>query len=162
MIKAILAIDDKCGVSKNGSMPWPSNVKDLEWFKKNTIGQVVVMGRKTWIDPNMPAPLKERINVLVTSKTDLEYPGADHYIRNNLIKNIFYIQNKYKDKIVWIIGGPNLLEQLIFNIEEFYLTRIYGDFLCDKNFDISKLKKEMKMIKKIEIDNSCHFEIWKK
>ena len=161
MIKAILAIDDKCGVSKNGSMPWPRNLKDLEWFKNNTIGHVIVMGRKTWIDPNMPTPLKKRINVLVTSKS-IDYPGADYYISNDLVNNLNIIKNKYSNKIVWIIGGPNLLEQLIADINEFYLTRIYGDFLCDTNFDINKLKKEMQMVKKIESDNTCHFEIWKK
>ena len=68
MIKAILAVDDKGGVSKNGSMPWPRNLKDLEWFKKNTLNHIVIMGKKTWIDPKMPTPLKERLN-----KVDINY-----------------------------------------------------------------------------------------
>ena len=58
MIKAIMAADDNGGVSKGKSMPWPKNPKDLQWFKKNTLNQVVLMGRLTWEDPFMPTPLK--------------------------------------------------------------------------------------------------------
>ena len=72
MIKAIMAVDDKGGISKGSSMPWPKNSNDLKWFKKNTENQIVVMGSKTWEDPFMPAPLANRINILVTSK-DLFY-----------------------------------------------------------------------------------------
>ena len=68
MIKAIMAVDEKGGISKGQSMPWPKNSIDLKWFKENTINNVVVMGRKTWEDPFMPTPLKSRINVLITSK----------------------------------------------------------------------------------------------
>ena len=46
-----MAADDKGGVSKNGSMPWPKNSSDLQWFKKHTLNNVVIMGRLTWIDP---------------------------------------------------------------------------------------------------------------
>ena len=62
MIKAIMAVDEKGGISKGQSMPWPKNSIDLKWFKENTINNIVVMGRKTWDDPFMPTPLKSRIN----------------------------------------------------------------------------------------------------
>ena len=67
MINAIMAVDDEGGISKNGSMPWPKNIEDLKRFKESTINNVVIMGRLTWVDPNMPTPLKNRINVLVLS-----------------------------------------------------------------------------------------------
>ena len=79
MIKAILACDDGGGVSKDGTIPWPKNTKDLGWFKKNTINNVVVMGSKTWADPLMPWPLPNRVNVLATTR-EKEFPGADIYI----------------------------------------------------------------------------------
>ena len=46
MIKAIMAVDDKGGISKGSSMPWPKNLNDLKWFKKNTENHIVVMGSK--------------------------------------------------------------------------------------------------------------------
>ena len=83
MIKAILACDDYGGVSKNGTLPWPNNSTDLQWFKSNTAGHVVVMGSTTWDDPHMPRPLPKRTNVLVTSR-EADYPGANHYINGDL------------------------------------------------------------------------------
>ena len=96
MIKAIMATDDKGGVSKGKSMPWPKNSNDLQWFKKNTLNQVIVMGRLTWQDPFMHTPLKSRINVLVTSKNPKLYSGADHYLKGNLKRNNKGINNSFR------------------------------------------------------------------
>ncbi len=160
MIKAIMAVDDEGGVSKNGSMPWPKNSNDLKWFKNQTINQVVVMGRLTWEDPLMPTPLKGRTNVIITSKNQNEFPGADEYICENLIQNFKKISSKYNNSDKFIIGGPNVLNQLFNLVEEFYLTRIYGNFNCDKKIDINIIKKNMKLKNKIQSDDTCHFEIW--
>ena len=84
MIKAIMAADDMGGVSLGESMPWPKNSKDLQWFKKNTLNQVVVMGRNTWVDPFMPTPLISRINVLITNRDTKLFPGADYYLKGDL------------------------------------------------------------------------------
>ena len=94
MIKAIMAIDDKGGISKNGSMPWPKNTSDLKWFKKNTLDSIVVMGRLTWEDPFMPSPLKQRINILITKSNYEKYPGADEYISNEIVKNVLGLKKK--------------------------------------------------------------------
>lgn len=83
MIKAILACDNKGGVSKKGTLPWPNNSTDLKWFKANTAGHTVIMGSTTWQDPHMPRPLPKRINILATSRSD-EYPGAHYYINGDL------------------------------------------------------------------------------
>ena len=162
MIKAIMAADDFGGISKNGSMPWPKNVSDLQWFKKNTLNSVVVMGRLTWIDPFMPSPLKGRVNVLVTNQNKEIFLGADEYISGDIKINISNLSKKYATKNIFIIGGAKILNQLFDLVEEFYLTRIYGNFECDKSINLKEIQKSMRMIKKIDNDNTCHFEIWKK
>ena len=162
MIRAIMAVDEKGGISKDGSMPWPKNSSDLTWFKKNTLQSIVVMGRLTWADPFMPAPLKDRINILITRQDKNNYPGADEYISDDILNKILNISKEYNNKDIFIIGGANILNQLFDLIEEFYLTRIYGNFNCDKKIDLNKVEKTMKMVNKIENDETCHFEIWKK
>jgi dihydrofolate reductase len=87
MIKAILACDDTGGVSKEGTLPWPNNSTDLQWFKMNTAGHIVIMGSTTWDDPHMPRPLPKRTNILVTTRKE-DYPGADDYISGNLVEEI--------------------------------------------------------------------------
>ena len=162
MIRAIMAADDLGGISKNGSMPWPKNSSDLQWFKKNTMKAIVIMGRLTWIDPFMPSPLKGRINVLVTNQDKEKYLGADEYLSGDILTKVLSLSNKYEHKDIYIIGGAEILYQLFELVEEFYLTRIYGNFECDRNIDLKKIQESMKMIKKLENDDSSHFEIWKK
>ena len=157
-----MAVDEKGGISKGRSMPWPKNSNDLKWFKKNTLNNVVVMGRLTWIDPFMPTPLKNRTNVLITSKKKENFFGADEYLNGNIVKKIFDISLKYSNKNIYIIGGSDILNQLFDLVEEFYLTRIYGNFNCDKKIDLNIIKESMKLSDKIENDKTCHFEIWKK
>ena len=162
MIKAIMAVDYDGGVSKKGSMPWPRNSNDLKWFRKHTLNNVVIMGRLTWIDPCMPNPLKNRINVLITNQDKAIYPGADEYVSGDLISKIKLINTKYEKQDLFIIGGPKIIDQLFELVEEFYLTRIYGKFDCDKKIDLTKIEDAMILEKKIINDKICHFEIWKR
>tara|TARA_B100000214_G_scaffold354108_1_gene310698 strand:+ start:163 stop:651 length:489 start_codon:yes stop_codon:yes gene_type:complete len=162
MIKGIMAIDEKGGISRGLSMPWPKNTIDLNWFKKNTINNIVIMGRKTWEDPFMPTPLKNRLNVLISKRKKSFYPGADFYISDNILDRIREIEIEYKNKDIFIIGGNEIINLTIDLIQEFYLTRIYGNYNCEKFINISLIENKMKMIKKIDGDKSCHFEIWKK
>jgi dihydrofolate reductase len=162
MIKAIMAIDDHGGVSRGTSMPWPKNSNDLQWFKKNTLSKVVVMGSKTWEDPFMPTPLKNRTNVLITKKNKSYYQGADIYISGDIVKEIINLEKNFLSKDIFIIGGPEIISQCFDLIKEFYLTRIYGNFECEKFIDLRQIEKKMKLRKKISSDETCHFEIWKK
>ena len=162
MIKAIMAIDEKGGISKGQSMPWPKNSIDLKWFKENTLNNIVVMGRKTWEDPFMPTPLKSRINVLITNKNKDLIEGADFYFNGNVNDEIQNIQSEYTDKDIFIIGGSEIINLTFSLIEQFYLTRIYGNYNCEKFINISLIENNMKMIKKINGDSSCHFEIWER
>jgi len=162
MIKAIMAVDEKGGISRGKSMPWPKNSIDLKWFKENTLNNIVVMGRKTWVDPFMPTPLKSRINVLITNKDQKLISGADYYLSGDINNQIQDIQSKYTDKDIFIIGGSEIINLTFDSIEQFYLTRIYGNYNCEKFINISSIESNMKMIKKIDGDLTCHFEIWER
>ena len=162
MIKAIMAVDEKGGISRGKSMPWPKNSIDLNWFKQNTINNIVVMGRKTWEDPFMPTPLKSRINILITNRDKKLIQGADYYLSGNVNEQINDVQSEHVDKDIFIIGGSEIIN-LTFNIiEQFYLTIIYGNYNCEKFIDVSLIETNMKIVKKIDGDSTCHFEIWSK
>ena len=157
-----MAVDDEWGFSKNGTMPWPKNTIDLQHFKETTNNNVVVMGRLTWDDPFMPTPLKNRENILITSKDNSYYPGANKYLKGNIVNEILDLEKEYLGKDIFIIGGPDIIVQTFDLFKEFYLTRIYGNFECDKFIDINKIQSSMSLVKKIDCDNTCHFEIWRK
>ena len=130
--------------------------------QKNTLSQVVVMGSKTWEDPFMPTPLKNRKNILITKKEKHYYPGADKYIKGDIVNEIANLENYYINKDIFIIGGPEIINQSFDLFKEFYLTRIYGNFNCEKFIDINQIEQKMTLSKKIDCDKTCHFEIWKK
>ena len=161
MIKAIMAVDDEWGFSKNSSMPWPKNSLDLQHFKETTTNNVVIMGRLTWDDPFMPTPLKNRINILATTKSPDLYPGADKYITGDLIKNIKNIDLEYKNKQIFIIGGANLILQVFHIIDIFLITRIRGIYNCDKKLDKNLISKNMSIYRTSPAsDDSCFFQVW--
>jgi len=96
------------------------------------------------------------------NKNKEDYLGADEYIAGDILDSVLKLSKRYKNKHIYIIGGPKILNQLFEIIEEFYLTRIYGDFKCDKYIDLQKIQESMSMIEKIENDETCHFEIWRR
>ena len=144
MIKAILACDDTGGVSKDGTLPWPNNSTDLKWFKDNTAGHIVVMGSTTWEDPHMPRPLPKRTNILATTRKE-DYPGVDDYISGDLCAELKEIEAACPGIIVWVIGGPNIIEQTLGVIDEFYISRIPGDFDCDTHLPMRKIESLFKV-----------------
>jgi dihydrofolate reductase len=160
MIKAILACDEEGGVSKDGTLPWPNNPTDLKWFKDNTAGHVVVMGSTTWEDPHMPRPLPKRTNVLVTSRKD-DYPGADGYISGDLNAELKELEETCPGLITWVIGGPNIIEQTLGVIDEFYISRIPGEYACDTFLPLKKIESLFELTTVIH-ETSVTFEIWEK
>lgn len=155
-----MACDNSGGVSKDGTIPWPKNKKDLGWFKKNTTNNVVVMGSKTWVDPLMPWPLPNRINVLATSRKD-ELPGADKYVYGDLNGELKALKEEYPSKTIWVIGGPNIIKQTLESIEEFYLSKIPGDYDCDCFLSLKDIETLFKKTW-FEKHESVEFQIWKK
>ena len=160
MIKAILACDDYGGVSKKGTLPWPNNSTDLRWFKDNTLGHVVVMGSTTWNDPHMPRPLPKRTNALVTTR-EVDYPGACHYINGDLPTQLKELEATLPGVIIWVIGGPNIIEQSLGVIDEFFLSRIPGAYACDTFLPLKKIESlfEKTWLEKHDL---VEFQIWKK
>lgn len=125
MIRAILAHDAMWGIGKAGTLPWPHNPEDLKWFKESTTGGVVVMGGATW--RSLPRkPLPDRENVVITRRNDI---AADVVVDMRSAMKILPQMNYTKD--VWIIGGANILEQLLPYCDELWLNNVGGDYECD-------------------------------
>lgn len=140
MIKLILAIDDKGGIGKDNTLPWPHNSMDLKRFKAHTSGHVVVMGSKTWNSKGMPKPLPNRENYIF-SNTMTEAPGAT-IVNGDVESTIEQIAIEHMFKDIWIIGGANLVDQCWHMFKEMYITRIPGDYDCDTKINIDRLNKE--------------------
>lgn len=125
MIRAIFAADRADGIGFRGSLPWPHNKFDLQWFKNCTNGGIVVMGRKTWDDPKMPKPLSNRINIVVTNRNDVR--RANYATTLEKLPNLL---NAYSQD-AWIIGGADIFAKTRHMCDEIWISRIQGDYYCD-------------------------------
>lgn len=159
MIRAILACDNDWGIGKDGGLPWPHNPADLKWFKENTLGGVVAMGRATWDSlPNKPLP--GRNNIVVTSSLHEDYDqGGYHCVKFESaaaeLVNMSKLQN------VWIIGGAKLVEGLLPIIDEIWLSRITGSYNCDTFLPRSVIEETYSLVES-GIQNDIYVDIWRK
>jgi dihydrofolate reductase len=134
MINALFAVDHYGGMGINGTLPWPHNSNDMKNFQKLTMGHVVVMGSRTWIDPKMPKPLEGRIVYVASSKPTFYASRISGDINEHLLE----IESRHKDKIIWVIGGPDLLEQCDNVFDNLYLTHFKGSYKVDTKIDLKK------------------------
>ncbi|MFY0597612.1 MAG: dihydrofolate reductase [Cognatishimia sp.] len=69
MITLIVGRDRNGAIGKDNDIPWRAP-EDLAFFKQETLGGAMIMGRNTW--DSLPfKPLKNRLNIVVSSKADI-------------------------------------------------------------------------------------------
>jgi dihydrofolate reductase len=157
-INAILARDIKGGIGKNNDLPWPRNDCDMKWFRENTIGHVVVMGRKTWESLGYKK-LPKRINCVISNS---EIAGlADGTYKGDIGLILKNIEKKYPDKKIWVIGGAEIYKQSLRYCDNLYLTEFKDSFDCDTYLDINLEDFFIKMTDNKET-KECSFSIWSK
>lgn len=160
-IKAIMACDKHLGIGKNNSLPWPKNSADLRRFKEMTYNNVVFMGRSTW-DSDMPTPLPGRINVIATNKFDIPSTSNTITVSGNINSLLDWLKLQYPDKIIWVIGGANILLQCIDKVSEFHLSVIQDEFDCD-TFLSPEIFRDFELTQETElVDSSVIMQIWKR
>ena len=74
-MNVIVAADKNWGIGKNNQL-LVSIPADMKMFREETSGKVVVMGRKTLESFPNGLPLKNRINIVITSNKEYEVKGA--------------------------------------------------------------------------------------
>lgn len=63
----VLALGTNGQLGLNGGLPWPHMKADMQFFKTQTMGHAVIMGRKTWESlPEKARPLPDRHNIVIT------------------------------------------------------------------------------------------------
>ena len=93
-------------IGKDGQMPWHLP-EDLAHFKRVTLGQPVIMGRKTWDSlPPKFRPLPGRLNIVITRQSDWQAEGA---LRASSIEDAMRLCGDVTD--AWIMGGAEIYRQ---------------------------------------------------
>lgn len=115
-------------IGKNNMLLWHLP-DDFKWFKKQTMGHPVVMGRKTF--ESIGKPLPGRLNIVLSS---VAKPLEGVTIASSFEEALTTIPST-SDK-VFVIGGGSLYNQLLNDCTEIYLTRVLSSFDADTFFPV--------------------------
>ncbi len=117
-------------IGRNNKLPWHLPA-DLKHFKFLTMGQTIVMGRKTY--ESIGKPLPGRANIIVTRQTGYEVPGTTVV---NSIDDALLICERTRpiSGEIFIIGGEELYRQTLKICQRIYITEIQRDFEGDAYF----------------------------
>jgi len=140
-------------IGHEGGLVWRENA-DQRWFRQQTTGCPVIMGRKTW--DSLPArfrPLPNRINIVVTRQPNWQAEGATvaHSLAEALAAGqaaadrstsanagaaggpIAAAQLDSASRI-FVIGGAQLYAEALPLADELVLTEIDADLVGDTRF----------------------------
>ena len=126
----IVAADANWGIGRENKL-LVSIPADMKFFRTVTKGKVVVMGRKTLQSFPDAKPLKNRINIVLTSDDTMNGEGL---IVCRSVDDALKQLKEYDSDDVYIIGGQSIYEQFLPYCDTAYVTRMKRDFGADTWF----------------------------
>ena len=110
-------------IGREGSLPW-SLPDDLKNFRRLTLGQVLVMGRRTF--ESLGRPLPERRNLVLSRRSGYRPPGVE--VVGTLEEALARAAGAEE---LMVIGGGSLYAQALPRAHRQYLTLIHEAFPGD-------------------------------
>lgn len=105
--------------------------EDMKFFRQTTTGKVVVMGRRTLESFPNQKPLKNRLNIVLTTDEHYTVDGA---IVVHSLEELRKELQKYASEDVYVIGGESVYRQLIDECDTAHITRIEYAYNADAYF----------------------------
>lgn len=129
-MKVIVNVDNNWAIG-NGDALLNHIPEDMKFFKEKTTGNVVVMGRATFMTFPGPKALPNRVNIILTK--DEGWSAPDVIVCHSL-EELFIQLERYDTNTVYIIGGSSVYEQLIDYCDTAYVTKVDTSKPADKFF----------------------------
>jgi dihydrofolate reductase len=120
----ILAMDENNLIGSNNDLPWRLPA-DLKYFKQQTLGKTVLMGRKTC--ESLPFVLPNRRNIVLTRNINFVRQGFDIIHKLDTLKD-------FEDEVM-VIGGGHIYKLLLPFASKLLITKIHHKFYGDTYFE---------------------------
>lgn len=104
---------------------------DHKFFREETTGKVVVLGRKTLETFPQGMPLKNRTNIIMS--TNQNYKVKDAIVVHS-VEELLEELKKYNDEDVYIIGGDSIYKQMLPYCNVAHVTKIDHAYEADAHF----------------------------
>lgn len=120
-------------IGRDGGLPWRLR-SDMAWFKANTLGKPVIMGRRTW--ESLPKkPLPGRTNIVLSRDASFEPERA---VACETFSEAVQIAREQAAEDgaseVCVIGGAALFELALPRARRLYLTEVDAEVTGDVLF----------------------------
>lgn len=126
IISLIAAIDEQGGMGRDNRLLCHLPA-DLSYFRANTLGKPVIMGRKTFESINQ-RPLPKRTNIIISSQLS---PREGITVVPSLSQALGFVKDEPE---IMIIGGAQLFKESLLIADKIYLTVIHHVFEADVFF----------------------------
>ena len=142
-MKAIVAVDNNWAIGYKGELlvSLPEDQKDT--FRRLTLGNTIIYGRKTLETFPGQKPLPGRINIILSRNPFFHKEGA--LVLHTKDEVLAYNREHEKEEI-YLIGGEEIFHTLLQNCTEAIVSRINHSFMSDAfilNLDDEPGWKEM-------------------
>lgn len=117
-IIGIVAVGRNGAIGKGGTIPWHYSA-DLRFFKQQTVGNICVMGYRTWA--SLKKPLPGRLNIVMSRQAEIEAEGGVIVLRD---KQAVLSLKPYLSCDLFIIGGRQVYQTFLGEIDKWIVTEI--------------------------------------
>ena len=126
----------------------------MKFFRQTTTGKVVVMGRKTLESFPNGQPLKNRVNIVLTSDKNYKVKGA---IVVHDLDELHKELEQYNSEDVYVIGGESIYRQLLDECDVAHITKIDYAYDADAYFPNLDEKEEWQITE--DSDEQTYFDL---
>lgn len=134
-IALLAAVDANWGIGYQNQLLFHLK-KDMEYFRKLTLKNIVVMGRKTFVSLPGARPLPERKNIVLTRQKGWEEACAKNeeevIVFHSIDQVLAYVDGQGED--VYIIGGGEVYRQFLGCASMAFITKVKARKQADTFF----------------------------
>jgi len=134
-LTSIVAIDLRGAIGCDNTLPWRLR-SDMAFFREQTVGNSVIMGRKTYNSLGSK-PLPRRNNIVLSHNTVL-FEGVPTCQLARSIEEALFLAEQNDDDEIFVIGGAQTYEQFDSLVDRYLVTVVDHEvpnadaFLSDK------------------------------
>ncbi len=126
-MEIIVAVDENYGIGKDNNLLARIS-PDLKRLRNFTVGNIIVMGSKTYMSfPKRPLPDREN---LVITRSPENYPEVKCFTS----VEEFVDYSKTADKPIFVLGGGQIYKELLPYCDKAHITKILHSFEADTFF----------------------------
>ena len=127
----IAAVADNMAIGKGNAMPWHLR-EDLQFFKRNTSGYPVIMGRKTF--ESLGRPLPKRLNIIVSRSLKKPDDMTDGVCCAESLSEAYAAAENYMKEHheaescgmkCFVIGGGEIYRQAMDTADRLLITHVH-------------------------------------